>query len=72
MENLMTVQVCFALCPSLSALTLTFPNSFLPLQNQLVGSDDRNNWNDLQGNLCSVITVSRVSYPRRVACASLC
>ena len=30
--------------------------NLMTVQNQLVGSDDRNNWNDLQGNLCSVIT----------------
>lgn len=28
----------------------------MKIQNQLVGSDDRNNWNELQGNLCSVVT----------------
>ncbi|KAI0314478.1 karyopherin Kap95 [Amylostereum chailletii] len=27
----------------------------LNVQNQIVGADDRNNWNDLQSNLCSVI-----------------
>ncbi|EPS97330.1 hypothetical protein FOMPIDRAFT_1025098 [Fomitopsis schrenkii] len=27
----------------------------LALQNQIVGVDDRNNWNDLQSNFCSVI-----------------
>lgn len=28
------------------------------IQNQIVGIDDRNNWNDLQSNFCSVIIVS--------------
>jgi hypothetical protein len=28
------------------------------IQNQLVGSDDRNNWNELQSNCCNVIQVS--------------
>jgi importin subunit beta-1 len=27
----------------------------LGMQNQIVGTDDRNNWNDLQSNFCSVI-----------------
>lgn len=27
-------------------------------QNQIVGVDDRNNWNDLMTNFCGVITVS--------------
>ncbi|KAF8720311.1 hypothetical protein AX14_011024 [Amanita brunnescens Koide BX004] len=27
----------------------------LSVQNQIVGVDDRNNWNELQGNLCSVL-----------------
>lgn len=30
--------------------------ALLGMQNQIVGSDDRNNWNELQGNLCSVVT----------------
>jgi len=29
----------------------------LSVQNQIVGADDRNNWNDLQSNFCSVIIV---------------
>ncbi|RXW25205.1 hypothetical protein EST38_g723 [Candolleomyces aberdarensis] len=28
----------------------------LSIQNQIVGVDDRNNWNELQGNLCNVVT----------------
>jgi hypothetical protein len=28
------------------------------MQNQIVGSDDRNNWNDLMSNFCSVLIVS--------------
>ncbi|KAJ7123834.1 hypothetical protein C8R43DRAFT_41508 [Mycena crocata] len=27
----------------------------LAMQNQILGVDDRNNWNELQGNFCSVI-----------------
>lgn len=30
----------------------------LNLHNQIVGVDDRNNWNELQSNLCSVVIVS--------------
>jgi importin subunit beta-1 len=29
----------------------------LSIQNQIVGVDDRNNWNELQSNLCGVIIV---------------
>ena len=29
----------------------------LSVQNQILGVDDRNNWNDLQSNLCGVIVV---------------
>jgi importin subunit beta-1 len=28
------------------------------LQNQILGVDDRNNWNELQSNFCSVVIVS--------------
>ena len=28
------------------------------LQNQILGSDDRNNWNEVQSNLCGVVIVS--------------
>ena len=31
-------------------------------KNQIVGVDDRNNWNELQGNLCNVVTVSQGSH----------
>lgn len=31
----------------------------LPLQTQLVGADDRNNYNELQVNICGVVTASR-------------
>ena len=33
----------------------------LNMQNQILGMDDRNNWNDLQSNLCSV-TVVRIFF----------
>ena len=36
----------------------------LSIQNQIVGVDDRNNWNELQGNLCGVIIVRLKSYDR--------
>lgn len=29
----------------------------LSIQNQIVGVDDRNNWNELQSNLCGVLIV---------------
>ncbi len=29
----------------------------LSIQNQIVGIDDRNNWNELQSNLCGVLIV---------------
>jgi len=52
MEQLLGMQVgnsfLLAMEPLLSAL----------LQNQIVGIDDRNNWNELQSNLCSVLIVS--------------
>lgn len=34
--------------------------NLLNVHNQLVGSDDKNSWNELQGNCCSVTQVSRV------------
>ena len=33
----------------------------LGVQNQILGVDDRNNWNDLQSDLCSVIVVRSVT-----------
>jgi hypothetical protein len=33
----------------------------LSIQNQILGVDDRNNWNELQSNFCSVIIVSSAS-----------
>ncbi|EIM80114.1 karyopherin Kap95 [Stereum hirsutum FP-91666 SS1] len=39
--------------------TLNRMDHLLGVQNQILGMDDRNNWNDLQSNLCSV-TVSVV------------
>jgi hypothetical protein len=32
--------------------------NLLNVHNQLVGSDDKNSWNELQGNCCSVTQVS--------------
>ena len=34
----------------------------LSIQNQIVGIDDRNNWNELQSNLCGVVIVRRLDY----------
>lgn len=31
----------------------------LGIQNQIVGVDDRTNWNELQSNLCSILVVRR-------------
>ena len=33
----------------------------IAVQNQILGVDDRNNWNDLQSNFCSVLIVSVTS-----------
>lgn len=38
--------------------TMSGPELIIQSQNQIVGIDDRNNWNELQGNLCSVLIVS--------------
>ena len=41
-----------------TALTvLSRMEQLLGMQNQLLGIDDRNNWNELQSNLCSVLIV---------------
>ena len=32
-------------------------------KNQILGMDDRNNWNDLQSNFCSVLIVSSLDTP---------
>ena len=37
---------------------LTRMEQLLHMHSQLLGADDRNNWNELQGNLCSVVIVS--------------
>jgi importin subunit beta-1 len=37
---------------------LTRMETLLGMANQLLGVDDRNNWNELQGNFCSIISVS--------------
>lgn len=41
------------------------------LQNQIVGSDDRNNWNDLISNFCSVIIVSALAMPENSSLISV-
>ena len=41
-----------------TALTvLSRMEQLLSMQNELLGIDDRNNWNELQSNLCSVFCV---------------
>ena len=53
MEQLLRMQVC--------AIVFIFSKMFYRMsQNQIVGVDDRNNWNELQSNLCSVVIVSRL------------
>lgn len=39
--------------------------NLLNVHNQLVGSDDRNSWNELQGNCCSVTQVSQMPAVRK-------
>ncbi|KAG2052327.1 karyopherin Kap95 [Suillus hirtellus] len=39
----------------------------LNMQNQIVSIDDRNNWNELQSNLCSVVIISHHSVIRRLS-----
>ena len=47
-----------------TALTiLTRMEHLLSVQNQILGVDDRNNWNDLMTNFCGVITVSLLYHP---------
>ena len=52
MEHLISVHV---------SLFCTFPagnmRSYATKKNQILGMDDRNNWNDLQSNFCSVLIV---------------
>ena len=50
MEQLLNMQVCFL-------ITSLWAASHIHFQNQIVGVDDRNNWNELQSNLCSVVIV---------------
>lgn len=46
-----------------TALTvLSRMEQLLAMQNQLLGIDDRNNWNELQSNLCSVLIVRSSRY----------
>jgi importin subunit beta-1 len=47
--------------PVVQRVSLTMLNrmeQLLSMQNQLIGVDDRSNWNELQSNLCSVCIVS--------------
>ena len=52
MEHLLSIHVCLPVDYLYLFLTCS--------QNQIVGVDDRNNWNELQSNFCSVIIVSVV------------
>jgi len=36
--------------------------TLLGMANQLLGVDDRNNWNELQGNFCGVISVGTMYF----------
>ena len=46
----------------ITVTVLSRMEQLLHMQNQLLGVDDRNNWNELQGNLCSVVIVSDPIY----------
>jgi len=35
-------------------------------QNQILGTDDRNNWNELQSNFCSVVIVCSVALKAKI------
>jgi hypothetical protein len=50
MEHLLSVHVRLF-------LFFTLLTSDTALQNQILGTDDRNNWNELQSNFCSVVIV---------------
>ncbi|SCV73049.1 BQ2448_6974 [Microbotryum intermedium] len=52
--------------PTISKLVLVLldrSEALLALQSQLVGADDRNNYNELQVNICTVLTVLRGNLP---------
>jgi hypothetical protein len=51
-------QDTIAVVQNTSVTILARMEHLLSVQNQIVGTDDRNNWNDLQSNFCSVIIVS--------------
>ena len=52
MEHLISVHVSFVSLVSGNMCSYVFK------KNQILGMDDRNNWNDLQSNFCSVLIVS--------------
>lgn len=63
MEQLLGMQVR-------DSMLLTWPISNIVTQNQILGIDDRNNWNELQSNFCSVVIV-RFSYiDASIGCSS--
>lgn len=39
---------------------LSRQEQLLGMQNQILGVDDRSNWNELQSNFCSILVVSSV------------
>ena len=44
----------------------------LQMQTQIVGADDRNNYNEIQMNICSVLTVSRIPSPWKLQSLTVC
>jgi hypothetical protein len=54
MEHLLSVHVSPLRWVQTSAKML---NTIVVMQNQILGIDDRNNWNELQSNFCSVVIV---------------
>lgn len=44
----------------------------LQMQTQIVGADDRNNYNEIQMNICSVLTVSRILCHRKLQSLTIC
>lgn len=52
MEQLLNMQV------SIHVVATNRVYLIAMLQNQILGVDDRNNWNDLQSSLCAVLVVS--------------
>jgi importin subunit beta-1 len=66
MEQLIGMHVSAVIMPHVPLLI------YITLQNQILGMDDRNNWNDLQSNFCSVLIVSFRCLHHKVQLAELC